>query len=189
MTITQINTDGYNKFTLFPLVSSEIIQFLLEHEELIFKLLFYNDADAYKNDPAHPNLTISQKRALIYKGSGDQSDYRIFMGIGMDSAFTSQATILRITPSRVVPVERTIGNMTVTLEIYSHSQIDTLSNLEQRSNMIAQRLIELLNGQTVGQLGPLWFSRGSKYNNDSEMIIGASLPFKAVIIKMCNWVT
>ena len=189
MTILPINTDGYNNYKEFPLIASNIIAFLMVNNEIVWKLLKYSDADAYKNDTNHPNLTLAEKQALIYDGKRVKTSCRVFQGAGLDDAWTEQACILRITPNRIIPVQKVIGNMTVMFELYCHSSVDQLSNEQTRLNMITQQIIELFNGQTIGGIGEIYFVK-LKYNNDAEMMAGvASLPFRANKILMCNWVT
>ena len=76
----------YNKFELFPTLSYNCISYLIEHNDLIWKLLSYTDANAYKDDSDHPTLTKQQKGLLVYDGIKVETDCRVFMDSGQDYA-------------------------------------------------------------------------------------------------------
>ena len=89
----------YATYSSIPSESYKIIEHLITNPkaEIIWKLLKYNDADAY----TRPNLTQKEKAALIYKGETIQADYRVFFDFMMDDAETEMNTILRIYPAEV----------------------------------------------------------------------------------------
>ncbi len=180
--------ETYNKYSEFPDISYNITKYLMNNNELIWKLLKYNDKDAWKNDSAHPNLTTAQKGALINDGTPDpdHSKFRVFFDVGQDDAWVSEATILRITPSDLIPVNYVTGKITVALECYAHYKINTLSSYRTRVNTIAQQLIETLNGQEVGGLGVLHFD--ARASNRCKMSVVGQIPFKGMVILMSNWV-
>lgn len=176
----------YNKFEEFPDISYNCIEYMMNNNELIWKLLKYNDKDAWKSDSKHPNLTKAQKGALIYDGSPDDTSFRIFFDIGQDNSWTEQACILRITPIEIVPKNHVYGNVSVGFQVYSHYKINQLSNYKTRLNIVTQQLISVFNGQEVGGLGRLYFD--ARANSACRMTIGGQIPYKANNITMCNWV-
>ena len=68
----------------------------MDNNELIWKLLKYNDKDAYKNDSAHPNLTAKEKGDLVNNGDldPDYSRFRIFFDFGMDQSINEKISIV-----------------------------------------------------------------------------------------------
>ena len=57
---------SYDKFENIPLIPYNLVNCLMDNNEDIWKLLAYNDANAWKSDSMHPDLTMTQKANLIY---------------------------------------------------------------------------------------------------------------------------
>lgn len=170
----------YATLSLMPNISYKIIQHLMtdERAEMLWKLLKYQDADAWQQ----PNLTKEEKAALIYNGQPDQSEYSVFLDFMMDDADTEMKTFLRIYPSEVYPTNRTTGLCNVTFEVYTHSQINHLSNYTTRVDIIIQTLLEVLNGADVGGVGVLFFDREASAYNQIQTI--GQKPFKGKMLRM-----
>jgi hypothetical protein len=177
--------ESYNKYENLPLLSYNCIKYMMA-SDLIWRLLKYNDKDAYKIDADHPNLTTAQKGTLIYNGSAEVKNFRIFSDFGQDASWTEEVTILRITPVEIIPRNHIYGNVTIAMEIYTHYLINQLSNYQTRLNMISQQLIEIFNGQEIGGIGVLYFDARS--GGRSRMGIGGETPFKGNILTFCNWI-
>ena len=161
-------------------ISYRIVEILMTSPdaEIIWKLLKYNDADAY----TRPNLTQKEKAALIYKGEAIQADYRVFFDFMMDDAETEMNTILRIYPAEVYPINRVTGLCTINFEVFTHSKINHLSNYTTRVDVIIQTLIDILNGADIGGIGVLFFdNQASRY--DKIQTIGQK-PYKGKLLKM-----
>lgn len=170
----------YATYSSMPSVSYKIIEHLMTNPkaEIIWKLLKYNDADAY----TRPNLTQKEKAALIYKGEAIQADYRVFFDFMMDDAETEMNTILRIYPAEVYPINRVTGLCTINFEVFTHSKINHLSNYTTRVDVIIQTLIDVLNGADIGGIGVLFFdNQASRY--DKIQTIGQK-PYKGKLLKM-----
>ena len=170
----------YATYSSMPNVSYKIIEHLITNPkaEIIWKLLKYNDADAY----TRPNLTQKEKASLIYKGEAIQADYRVFFDFMMDDAETEMNTILRIYPAEVYPINRVAGLCTINLEVFTHSKINHLSNYTTRVDVIIQTLIDVLNGADIGGVGVLFFdNQASRY--DKIQTIGQK-PYKGKLLKM-----
>ena len=147
--------NAYAGYIEMEKLSYRIIEYLITcpEAEIIWKLLKYNDADAWKK----PNLTKKEKAALIYNGINHQEDYNVFLDYFMDEATNKEKSFLRIYPSNVFPTTRTYGVCCVNLEVFIHSQINHLSNYTTRLDTIIQKLIEVLNGVDVKGVGVLYF--------------------------------
>ena len=146
--------------------------------EIIWKLLKYDDADAY----SRPNLTLEEKSKLIYNGAAVLSKYNVFFDYMMDDAEDQMKTLLRIYPAEVYPTTRVTGICTVNLEVFTHSKINHLSNYTTRVDVIIQTLLKVLNGVDVGGIGVLFFdNQGSRY--DKIQTIGQK-PYKGKLLKM-----
>ena len=174
------NKEAYATYKPLKKISYKIIQYLMQdsNAEIIWKLLKYNDADAWEKD----NLTQEEKAALIYSGKGSQDTYSVFLDFMMDDATTAQKSFLRIYPSVIIPTNRTVGICCISLEVFVHSQINHLSDYTTRLDTIIQSLLEVLNGKNVGGLGVLFFDYGATSNCRIQTI--GEKPYKGKIITM-----
>lgn len=143
------DTYAYSKISGFKLFSYNCINYLLENNEMIWKLLFYNDADAWNKS----NITIDEKRSMIYAGQPDETLYRVFMAEKQPNAWISEATILRIFPHSIVPENRTVNTTIMAFDIYSHYRVDTLSNYTARVDAGVEEIVSTLTGLTLEALG------------------------------------
>ena len=177
--MTDINQEQYNKFTNLPLLSYNCISYLMENDELIWKLLKYNDAKAYSK----ADLTHAEKADLIYAGQENITDFRVFMDVGQDNSWLHESTVLRITPIELIPTNHIYGHVTMGFEVYSHYKINTLANYTTRIDTITQKLIEIFNGADIIGVGRLYFDAGE---NRSKAIIIGTIPMKGRALIMCN---
>lgn len=171
---------AYATYNAMKDVSYKIVEHLIMNPkaEIIWKLLKYSDADAY----SRPNLTLEEKRALIYNGQAIQSDYHVFFDYMMDDAEDDMDTILRVYPADIYPLNRTTGLCTINLEVFAHAKINHLSNYRTRVDTIIQTLIEVLNGVDIGGVGVMFFdNQSSRY--DKVQTIGQK-PYKGKVLSM-----
>ena len=146
---------AYATYGVMPHISYKIIEHLINNPnaEIIWKLLKYTDADAWKK----PNLTKEEKTKMIYDGKTSQDNCNVFLDYFMDEATNQEKSFLRIYPSYIFPKNRTSGICCVNMEVYIHSQINHLSNYTTRLDTIIQKLIEILNGVDINGVGVLYF--------------------------------
>ena len=180
------NKISYNKFENYPLVSYNIASYLVENEDLIWKLLKYNDSDAWREDAEHPSLTREEKGSLIYSGQSEETDYRVFLDVGQEIAWKTQACILRVFPYELEPSNYVHGDMIVAFEVFSHYRINHLSNYTTRIDTITQRILHNLNGQDVGGIGRLNFDPVS--SNRIRSTLTGNVPYKGRVTLMHNWI-
>lgn len=149
-----MNREAYNKYTRVPNFSYSIIEHLMTNEkaEILWKLLKYNDADAYDK----PNLSQEEKAALIYKGIGSQDEYSVFLDYMSTDSEYKVKTILRIYPGEAIPVTRTTGIQGINIEVFVEFSINHLADYTTRVERITQTLIEVLNGADIGGVGQLF---------------------------------
>ncbi len=178
--------EQYNKFPEYDSISYNCISYLIQNNELIWRLLKYTDLNAWKLDAEHPNLTQSQKGALIYGGQPNETDYKVFQDVGADNSWTVQTCILRISPLELDPTNYIYGNVAMGFEVYSHYQINHLSNYKVRTDMITQQLIEIFNGVSIAGIGRLYFDSSANSRCRTRTI--GSIPFKGKATVMCNWI-
>ena len=86
--------ESYNKLKLLPNLPYKILERLMTDEkaELIWKLLKYNENDAYSK----PNLSLKEKSAMIYNGNGDINSYNVLLDPYDDESTVQKKVYLRI---------------------------------------------------------------------------------------------
>nr|DAG31340.1 MAG TPA: hypothetical protein [Caudoviricetes sp.] len=174
------DVNPYATYESLTSVSYKIVEHLMTSPdaEIIWKLLKYNDANAY----SRPNLSLEEKAKLIYNGEAVMTDYNVFFDYMMDDAEDKMQTLLRIYPAEVYPTNRTTGICMINIEVFTHSHINHLSNYTTRVDVIIQTLLKVLNGADVGGVGVLFFdNQGSRY--DRIQTIGQK-PYKGKLLKM-----
>lgn len=181
MTSTDLRQQEFNKFAYISQVPYLLVKYLMDNDEIIWKLLKNNDAGAWNSS----NLTTAEKATLIYDGVKDQTSCRVFLDYGQDEAWTDQISILRISVLEATPTNYVWGNLTIGCEVYSHYQINQLSNYQSRIMMISQRLIEVFNGADIGTgVGRLYFDYPK---GRSKLRIIGTAPFRGAGLTFCNF--
>lgn len=177
-----MDKDAYADYKVLPHLSYNIFQYLIlstkPEAELLWKLLKYNEANAYDKD----NLTRKEKGELIYNGGEHQELFSLFMDFTMDDATDVEKSYLRIYPATIYPDTRTTGMCAVNMEIMVHSKINQLSNYTTRIDTIVQLLISLLNGVDVGGVGVMFFD-GQRSQLCACRTIG-NKPYKGKVLTM-----
>lgn len=160
-------SNDYNKFEQLSQMPYNIISYLLQNNQNLWKLLNYTTSDALNQF----DLTNKQKGTLIYNGQTDSSLYRCFMSPFTDDAFTEQCAQLRIYPVTIIPENQVIGNISFAIEVMSHVKINQLSNYSTRILCMLQEVLQSLNGIKIGGIGFLNFNRMSNSNNVARLNI------------------
>lgn len=175
-----VGEEGYNKYFRLAKLSYDCITYLMDNNELIWKLLKYNDPDAWKK----ADLTHAQKADLIYKGQEDATLSRVFLNVGQPDVWTSEDCIIRISPYQIDPDNRTVGNVSMAFEVFAHNKIDHLSNYQTRTATIAQQFLEVFNGaQLEGNgISRIYFDRLG--NQNDRLLQGGQIPYKGYWILM-----
>lgn len=172
MTTTQdIGLLAYNDFTQFSKLSYTCIKIMIEQNELIWKLLKYTSPDAWNK----PDLTQEEKAALIYAGQQDSSKYNVFMDGKQPDVLMDECSLVRIMPNYAVGLNRTVGVIEVSMEVFSHYKINHLSNYTTRIDTITAELLGLFNGSNVGALGLMAMDR--MVDQSSRLFQAGQIPF------------
>lgn len=175
-----VNAGSYATYAGLSDFSYIAIKYMLENDDLIWKLLFYNDSFAWNK----PNLSQSQKTSLIYKGEDDTSSFRVFMDTGQPDSEKNEVCIVRIHPYTINPDNRVWGSVTMMFEVYSHYKINHLSNYTTRNDMILERFISLFNGIELGGIGKLHFDAMGTFGLRVETV--GQLPYRGKWVLMGN---
>ena len=171
---------GYASYSDFAEYSHKCIDYLVENNEMIWKLLASNASDAWDG----ANLTHAEKAALIYNSEPDSTAFRVFMDSGNPDVWTREICQLRIYPYRVFAQTRTHGVVLMEFDFFCHYKINQLSNYQTRVDRGIQELLGTFNGINLAGIGRLHFN-GVETAEDKVMSTGI-LPFKGKCIYMSN---
>jgi len=166
-----IGSTAYNDFTALSKLSYNCIKIMMDDNELIWKLLKYTDPDAWDRD----DLTQEEKGALVYAGQQDTSQFNVFMDGKQPDVLVNEVSLVRIMPHAAIGLNRTVGLVQVSMEVFSHYKINHLSNYQTRIDTIAEELLATFNGIDAGGLGLLTFSRMA--DKSSRMFQAGQIPF------------
>jgi len=175
-----VNKGSYATYKIFDSISYTCIEHLMKENETVWKLLKYNDPDAWNK----PDLTLEEKAALIYAGQDDLTQFRVFLDIGQPDVWTQEICNIRIAPYSAFPNNKTVGTISVMFEVYAHYKVNHLSNYKTRIDMVMQQFLATFNGLYIGGIGRLFFDRlGSQ---DNRLEYGGQLPYKGRWVIMSN---
>ena len=155
---TSTSLDGtkqmYSKLSGLPQFPYQCIQYLMNENEMIWKLLKHNSPDAWNKS----NLSKAEKAALIYSGEPDATKFRVFQTTGIDDSWTIEACQLRISVFEATPNNYIWGSVLVGMEVYAHYKIQALSNYQSRVDVMIDELLKTFNGANIPSgLGRLFF--------------------------------
>lgn len=171
VTTQNIGLSAYNDFGQFSKLSYTCIKTLMNQNELVWKLLMYTDPDAWDK----PNLTHTQKASLVYAGQQDTAEFRVFMDGKQPDVLVTESTLLRIMPHYAIGMNRTVGYIEVSMEVFSHYKINHLSNYTTRIDVITEELLGLFNGIDVGGIGLMSFDKMA--DQSSRLFEVGQIPF------------
>lgn len=166
-----IGNYAYNDFKSFNQISYNCIKYLMNNNELVWKLLKYKNPDAWNMT----NLTQEEKAELIYSGQQDSSKYNVFMDSKQPDVLVEETTLLRIQPHYAMGMNRTIGLIEVSMEIFAHYKINHLSNYTTRIDTITGELLSVFNGSNMGSLGLMAIDR--MIDQSSRLFQAGQIPF------------
>lgn len=166
-----IGQEAYNKFSLFPKVSYNCIKLLMDNNDLVWKLLKYSDPDAWKRD----DMSQQEKAALIYSGQQDTSEYHVFMDRKQPDVLIKEVSLLRIVPYYAVGINRTIGYIEISMEVFSHYKINHMSNYQTRIDTIVGELFKTFNGADINGIGLMHFDK--MIDPSSRLFEAGQIPF------------
>lgn len=174
--------NDYNSLKGHSLLSYNIIKFLKENNEDIWKILKYNEPDCLSK----PNLTDSEKNQLIYNGELDSENFKVFRDeFPSDDLFVDTVSQLRIFPSMTDPVDRNFAIQNISFQFVCHVKINHIENYTTRIDTVTEQIISTLNGQDIGFMSPLYFDssngRGAIVRRSN---IGNNKNFSGVMIVM-----
>lgn len=152
----------YNEFSNIRRVTSDIIDYLVENNPDLLKLLYYTDSTPLQ----HSNLTTKQIQEMICKRPDieDTSLKSILFQTEIDEGLNIAKPQLRIELGDIVPMNAHRGAILINFQIVVPNKqkiiVTEYSEVDDRSVAIFQELTKTLNGAVLGCLcSPLYLDR------------------------------
>lgn len=173
-----------NKFLSMPFIPFKIVMALLDNDNFC-KLIYYNTIDALDK----PNLTIDQKRAMIWDGQDDMEHYNIFLTNVQPNEETENRTVVKVYRYVTDPINRNIATVAYAFDILFGSKIPLVRYNGitcNRGDVIEMEIMRTLNGEDVAGVGYL------QYDNDltalcrSRVGVGNNYTFTGLSIIMAT---
>jgi hypothetical protein len=178
----------YNRFNQLPYVPYQIISYLAEQNDRIFKLLKYNDIDALNK----PNLTMEQKRQLIWDGQDDMENYNIFLTNVQPNEEIKNRTIMKVYRYNMEPDNQVSAIACYRFDILFGSKIPlvTYNGITcNRGDVIEMEIMRSLNGEDVAGVGFLQYNNQLTTLCSSQVGIGNNYTFTGLTIVMGTNIT
>lgn len=165
----------YNSMSRLPFIPYNILTYLAQNDEILWKLLAYNDYNALSK----PDLTFSEKLNLLWK-TGPQEPYNIFFTNLVEDAIPESKCILKIYQYYIHASQ--LYNSTV---VYAFDFLygGKMSLVEynglpvSRADLFVNRILTVLNGAFVDGIGKLTFFDDMSRYDFAKSVIGNSKTF------------
>lgn len=183
------NTTKNNTFNSMPQIPYQILTYLIDNNENLFKLLKYNSTDALQKD----DLTKKEKIALLYTEVGQEDDYHIFLKPLIGEEMTDSVTQLRLYKARITPTTSLKAVLNYEFDIV----VGTKTNLVYDNNgipcsrldMIESEIINSLCGTSMFGVGGFQFNRElSNLCVQNTGLSNSKSFFGSSFVLACNWV-
>lgn len=178
----------YNKFTDLPSVPYQIITYLADNNENIFKVLYYNTSDALSQD----NLTLEEKINMIYVEDGSETDKNIFLKPLIGEEMTDSTSQLRIYKYMISPIDSMTSIITYRFDIIVGSKTSLVYRNKipcTRTDILESEIINTLNGIDLFGTGCFQFNRDLSTVDKQVLTLSNSKQFFGSYITMSvGWV-
>lgn len=177
----------YNTFQNIDTLEFNVIKVLFQNEDL-WKLIKYDSNDALS--PLKSNLTISEKRSLIWNGEltddkVDSSKYRVFKQSSTDDSFGDRNTQLRVYIGEINPENIKMSTVDIFIEIITHSKLNGLIDTERnRVSSLLKNVLGTLNGSDIEGIGKLYFNQEETRRNKARYALNNSKNYFGYLIVM-----
>ena len=155
------NEPIFNRFDNLENICYKIIEYLMLNNERLWKLLKYNSNDALLQE----NLTLEEKRKLIFTGNSVSKNYRVFLQPYLDDGFLEECAMIRVYPISIYPDNHLMGTVYIAIETISHVKIvnlmsdDEMAPIKSRETVLLSEIYKTLIGRDVNGVGFLQFNR------------------------------
>lgn len=172
----------YNSLSRLPSIPYAIVKYLALNDEIIWKLMKYNDYDALSK----PDLSFSEKLDLIWK-TGPQEDYGVFLTNLVEDAIPASRCITKIYQYYIHAKELFSNTVVYAFDFLYGGQMSLVEYNGipvNRGDLFINRILEVLNGADVGGVGTLVFFDDKSRYSLGKSVIGNSKTFTGVCLYM-----
>ena len=170
----------YNSLSRLPYVPYNILTYLAQNDEIIWKLLKYNGYGALSK----PDLTFEEKLDLVWR-DGPQEEYGVFLTNLIEDAIAESKCILKCYQYYIHA--DALYNSTVVYAfdfLYGGqmSLVDYNGYPASRGDIFINRILDTLNGVDVDGVGKMVFLDQMSNYDLAHSVIGNSKTFTGVQI-------
>lgn len=165
----------YNSMKALPNIPYEILTYLALNDEIIWKMLAYNDYNALSK----PNLAFGEKMKMVWK-TGPQEQFNVFMTNLGEDAICESKCIMKFYNHYIHASSRFLGTCVYCFDFLFGGQmslVDYNGVPVNRGDLFIQRILEVLNGAYVGGVGTLSFDEDQSRYDLAHAVIGNSKTF------------
>lgn len=166
----------YNSMSRLPQIPYNILTYLAQEEQILWKLLAYNGYDAL----SQPDLTQSQKLDLLWKDDEPQDKYSVFFTNLVEDAIPESKCILKIYDYYIHANQLYTGTVVYAFDFLlggKMAMVDYNGVPVSRADLFINRILTLLNGVHVGGVGKLTFFDDMSRYDLGKSVIGNSKTF------------
>lgn len=150
--------EGYNRFNNLSDFPFNIIKYLVDNNENIWKILKYPTSDCLSKN----NLTELEKLSLIWNGDEHSENYNVFMdSFSGDDVLPTQMSLLRVFPVTIDPKNRVYSQVDIAIECICHYKVNMLDTYQPRSLRMIEEVLSTLNGININGIGLLSFENNN----------------------------
>ena len=172
----------YNSMSKLPFIPYNILKYLALNEEILWKLLAYNDYDALSK----PNLTFDEKMDLLWK-EGPQEKYSVFFTALVEDAIPESKCILKIYQYYIHASDLYNVPTVYAFDFLFGGQmslVDYNGIPVSRADLFVNRILTNLNGAEVGGVGKLTFFDDMSRYDFARSVVGNSKTFTGECLYM-----
>lgn len=173
----------YNQYSALPYIPYNILKYLVENNENIWKLLKYNTYDALSKE----NLTHDEKIALLWTQQDNQERYRVFLTNLLSNMIPDATSMLRIYRIGTTPINHLLGTSVYEFDMLFGDKIAMVEYENtpcNRADVFEMELLKTLNGKEVSGVGVLQFNQKVSVLSRSVMNIGNDKTYTGISILM-----
>lgn len=175
----------YNSMKALPSIPYAIMSYLATKDEIIWKLLAYNDYNALDKS----NLTFQQKMDLIWVPEKNklQSEYGVFLTNLVEDAISESKCIMKLYNYYVHAKELYKSTVVYSFDFLyggNMSLVEYDGIPVSRGDLFINRILTILNGANVGGVGTLTFLDDMSRYDLARSVVGNSKTFTGVQLFM-----
>lgn len=173
----------YNSLSALPNAPYNILEYLVLHNENIWKMLKYNSYDALSK----PNLTNKEKMELLWR-TGKQEDCGVFFTNLIEDAICESKCIFKLYQYYIHANPN--GYISTVVYAFDFLYGGTMSLVEKdgipvnRGDLFINEILATLNGVEIGGIGKFQFNDDLSRYDAARSVIGNSKTFTGVTLYM-----